>query len=42
MKKIQLFLLLFVSVFAITGCATEEWGSSSSEKPSSYSGSHHH
>ncbi|GEM_PF-4432007 len=41
MKNIFLILLLFVSVVA-AGCATEDWGSSGSERTSGYSGGHHH
>ncbi|MFH0941212.1 MAG: hypothetical protein V1840_05090 [Candidatus Omnitrophota bacterium] len=42
MKKIQLFLLLFVSVLAIAGCATEDWNTGSSTSSSGYPGGHHH
>lgn len=42
MKKIFLVLLLFTSVVAVAGCATEDWNTSSSGTPSGYHGGHHH
>ena len=42
MKKMLLVLLLFVSVFAIAGCATDDWNRSGSESNSGYHGGHHH
>lgn len=42
MKKVFLILLLFVSVLAIAGCATEDWNTSSSTSPSGYGGGRHH
>ncbi len=42
MKKMLWLLLLFMSIVAIAGCASEDWNRSGSETPSGYHGGHHH
>lgn len=40
--KTKLAILLLVLLVSVAGCATEDWNSTTSERPSGYQGGHHH